>query len=114
VHRFGDGLSMGAYSRVPGSLAAHAPVTFAFAAHIVPVTTVMVLAALVARNRRAAMFYAAGLAVAIAAGVLAANAALVDLSHGLEPWISAVVAGLLLHVVVHNAGEGAMFAAKKE
>lgn len=115
VHRFGDGLSMGAYARVPSAMSARVPVMLAFAAHIVPVTTVMVLAAHAAKGRRAAGFYATGLAVAVAAGVFAANAVLEASSHGVEPWISAVVGGLLLHVVVHSAGEGgSMFGAKKE
>jgi len=114
VHRFGDGVSMGAYARLPGSTLAHAPVMLAFAAHIVPVTTVMVLAALSAKGRSTALGYAAGLAVVIAAGVVAAGVVLTDVSHGVEPWISAVVAGLLLHVVVHSAGEGtSMFGKKK-
>src|ERR1041385_5472113 len=113
VHRFGDGLSMGAYARVPDSARVSAIVMLAFAAHIVPVTTVMVLAVSRAKGRRAAYFYGAGLGAAITAGVIAGNAALADLSHGVEPWISAVVAGLLLHVVVHTAGEGtSMFAAE--
>lgn len=115
VHRFGDGLSMGAYAELPGSSLAHAPVLLAFAAHIVPVTTVMVLAALSAKGRGAAIKYAAGLAAAIGGGVVAASAVLTRVSQGVEPWISAAVAGLLLHVVVHNSDEGAsMFGAKKE
>jgi zinc transporter ZupT len=114
VHRFGDGLSMGAYSKLPNSAAASAPVLLAFAAHIVPVTTVMVLAALTAKGRRTAVYYAVGLGAAIAAGVLLATAALTALSHGIEPWISAVVAGLLLHVVVHTGLPGSMFGKKKE
>jgi zinc transporter ZupT len=88
-------------------------VLLAFAAHIVPVTTVMVLAALAAKGRRAALYYAVGLGVAVATGVLLATAALTALSQGVEPWISAVVAGLLLHVVVHTGLPGSMFGAKK-
>lgn len=114
VHRFGDGLSMGAYARVPGSSYASAPVLLAFAAHIIPVTTVMVLAALAAKGRRLAIVYAAGLGVAIASGVLLASAALAARSHGLEPWISAVVAGLLLHVVIHTGPLGSMFETRKQ
>lgn len=113
VHRFGDGLSMGAYARVPGSPSAGAPVLLAFAAHIVPVTTVMVLAALAAKGRKVAVYYAIGLGVAVAAGVLLATAALTELSSGIEPWISAVVAGLLLHVVVHSV-PSSVFRSKKE
>jgi zinc transporter ZupT len=114
VHRFGDGLSMGAYSRLPNPTATAALVLLAFAAHIVPVTTIMVLAASGAKGRSAAVYYAAGLAVAIAAGVVAATLVLAELPQGLEAWTAAVVAGLLIHVVFHTGFSTSMFGFKKE
>jgi hypothetical protein len=78
----------------------------------------MILAIADARGKTAALLHGAGLAVATAAGVLAASAALgleglSAAGHGPEPhahggagvpgaWISAVVAGLLLHIVLHD------------
>jgi hypothetical protein len=80
----------------------------------------MILAIVDARGRTAALLHGAGLAAATMAGVVAAGAALgVDAlvsghghgvghaghgpaEHGLGAWISAVVAGLLLHIVLHD------------
>src|SRR5260221_10257732 len=70
AHRFGDGLSMGAIARASSTQGAALAVLLALAAHIVPVTTVMIIAAASLRGRRAALFHAGGLAVATMAGVL--------------------------------------------
>jgi hypothetical protein len=102
LHRFGDGLSMGAYSRTTGTPWAAAGVVLALAAHIVPVTTVMILAIAALRGRRAAMLRAAGLAAATMSGVVVASVAVSGGSESSAPWISAVVGGLLLHIVAHD------------
>jgi zinc transporter ZupT len=102
VHRFGDGLSMGAYSRTEHGAWAQAEVVLALAAHIVPVTTVMMLALVAVRGRRAALVRAALLAASTMAGVVVAGVVVAGGPRELSPWISAVVAGLLLHIVVHD------------
>jgi hypothetical protein len=56
VHRFGDGLSMGAIARSSDTPTAALGVLLALAAHIVPVTTVMVLAFVSLRGRGSALF----------------------------------------------------------
>jgi zinc transporter ZupT len=99
VHRFGDGLSMGAIA-----LSSHTPadalgVLLTLAAHIVPVTTVMVLAFVSFRGRGVALFRAAWLAAATMSGVVAATMALERGPKDVSPWVSALVAGLLLHLV---------------
>ena len=102
LHRFGDGLSMGAIARASEKPMAALAVLLALAAHIVPVTTVMVLAFVGLRGRRSAIVRAAGLAAVTMGGVLVAGLALGG-SGGpkdVSPWISAVVAGLLLHLVL--------------
>lgn len=99
VHRFGDGLSMGAIARSSDTPTAALGVLLALAAHIVPVTTVMVLAFVSLRGRGSALFRAAGLAVATMAGVVAAELALDQGPKDVSPWVSALVAGLLLHLV---------------
>jgi hypothetical protein len=105
VHRFGDGLSMGAYSPAHG-VWAQAGVVFAIALHIVPVTTVMVLAIIALRGRRAAFFRSVILALSTMAGVVVAGTLVATGRSGAEadvsPWISAFVAGLLLHIVAHD------------
>lgn len=102
AHRFGDGLSMGAYARASRSAWEAAGVVFALAAHIVPVTTVMILAVLALRGRKSAVIRAGGLAAATMAGVVVAGAAVENGPKDVSPWISAVVAGLLLHIVAHD------------
>jgi zinc transporter ZupT len=99
VHRFGDGLSMGAIARSSDTPTAALGVLLALAAHIVPVTTVMVLAFVSLRGRGSALFRAAGLAAATMAGVVAAAAAPERGPKDVSPWVSALVAGLLLHLV---------------
>lgn len=106
LHRFGDGLSMGAYSPVTHGAWAQAGVVFAIALHIVPVTTVMVLAIIALRGRRSAFFRSVILAVSTMAGVVVAGTLVAAGRTGGEadvsPWISAFVAGLLLHIVAHD------------
>jgi hypothetical protein len=115
AHRFGDGLTMGAVS--PGEpFWARAAVVLAVAAHIVPVTTVMLLAVKTALGEKTAVVRGIGLAVSTMAGVVVAGLALAADPHAhahgahgahgqeshLAAWISAVVAGLLVHIVVHD------------
>jgi hypothetical protein len=102
VHRFGDGLSMGAASSAEPGLTS-AGVVLALAAHIIPVTTVMILAVDAENGRRSAVRHAAGLALATVAGVVTAGALIHGARRELSPWVSAVVAGLLLHIVTHEA-----------
>jgi hypothetical protein len=100
VHRFGDGLSMGAITRASETPTAALAVLLALAAHIVPVTTVMVLAFVGLKGRRTALYRAVGLGVATMAGVLVVDLALGQGPKDVSPWISALVAGLLLHLVL--------------
>jgi len=103
AHRFGDGVSMGAYFLAGNATWAAASVVLALAAHIVPVTTVMILAILSLRGKRSALLRAFGLGAATMGGVVAARIALPDGAHEtLSAWISAAVAGLLLHIVAHD------------
>jgi hypothetical protein len=100
VHRFGDGLSMGAIARSQETPSAALTVLLALAAHIVPVTTVMVLAFVSLKGRPTALIRASGLAVATMGGVLVAGFALEQGPKDVSPWVSALVAGLLLHLVL--------------
>ncbi|HVU00486.1 MAG TPA: hypothetical protein VHE30_02000 [Polyangiaceae bacterium] len=102
VHRFGDGLSMGAAGEATTSPLAGAAVIVAIALHVVPVTTVMVLALETLLGRGQAALRAALLALSTMAGVVVAGLALANAHEHAFPWISAVVAGLLLHVVGHD------------
>jgi hypothetical protein len=102
VHRFGDGLSMGAASGTSPTFLQGAFVILAVSAHIVPVTTLMILAVAAVRSRRSAIVHAAILAASTMAGVVAGAVAVRNGSADESPWISALVAGLLAHIVVHD------------
>jgi hypothetical protein len=68
----------------------------------VPVTALITLAFTAAHGRASGIRRAAGLAMVGALGVvLAQQTSLGSWTRG-EPWIEAVVSGLLLHVVTHD------------
>jgi hypothetical protein len=96
VHQVGDGLGLYAVQ-------ASVEVAFALAAHTVPITALVVLDAFDAGEKWAAVLRAALLATATAVGVLLGSIVPAALVASVEPWISAVVAGLLLHIVLHDA-----------
>jgi hypothetical protein len=102
AHRFGDGLTLGGVTRTGGPFWATAGVLLALAAHIVPVTTVMILAVLEVKGRASAVVRSGVLAVSTMTGVVVASVAVEDGPASLGPWISASVAGLLLHIVAHD------------
>ena len=98
AHRSGAGLSMGAYARTSDSTWSMVGVILALAAHVVPVTTVMIFAVLSLRGRRSAI---------VRAGRSSARPPWRASSSRARPstrvregdvssWISAIVAGLLL------------------
>lgn len=95
AHSFADGLALWA---VAGNTAA----IMALGAHIVPVTTVVVLREVEHRGWGRALARAAALAVATLAGLLAGEAVAVESIASFQPWITAVASGLLLHVVAHE------------
>lgn len=102
VHRMGDGLSIGAYS---GALrgGVHVDVVLAVAAHIVPVTTVFVLAFLAARGKVHAILRGAGLAASGTLGVCASALLPTDSTvANIEYWVAAFVAGVLVDVVLED------------
>jgi hypothetical protein len=102
VHRFGDGLSMGAVGSTGPTFWQGAFVVLAVSAHIVPVTTLMILAVAAVRSRASAVAHAGILAASTMAGVVVGAVAVQSGSADESPWISALVAGLLLHIVVHD------------
>lgn len=95
AHSFADGLALWA---VAGNSAA----ILALGAHVVPVTTVVVLREVEHRGWGRALARAAALAGATVAGLLAGEAVAVESIASIQPWITAVASGLLLHVVAHE------------
>jgi zinc transporter ZupT len=96
AHQLGDG--MGLYA-VQASVEA----ALALAAHTVPISAVVVLDALRVGAPRVAALRALLLALATVGGVVLGGAVPSAWVTRVEPWIAAVVAGLLVHVVVHEA-----------
>lgn len=95
AHSFADGLALWA---VAGNTAA----ILALGAHVVPVTTVVVLREVEHRGWGRGLARATALAVATVAGLWAGEAVAVDVIAQVQPWITAVASGLLLHVVAHE------------
>ncbi|MGF1466661.1 MAG: hypothetical protein ACFCGT_11045 [Sandaracinaceae bacterium] len=102
IHRLGDGLGLGAYANGAHVGHDHHDVFVALAAHTVPVTALVVLAFSRARGLRAGLLRALGLGAATFLGVGVAYLVPVPAFSAAEPWVAAAVAGLLLHVVLHD------------
>ncbi len=102
VHHVGDGIGLGAYTGEMHAGGSHGGVVTALAAHAVPVVAIMVLAFDSARGRGSAIVRAVGLAVASVLGVLLTNAVPPDFVATSGAWVTAAVAGLLVHVVTHD------------
>ncbi|MFM7735436.1 MAG: hypothetical protein ACKPBU_05565, partial [Alphaproteobacteria bacterium] len=98
LHNFGDGLGIGALP----SPWARTEIALSVGAHTIPVVAIFVVAFASQRSPRAALVRAVFLALAIAAGMLAASLVPESLSGALEPWITAAIAGVLLHVIAHD------------
>lgn len=107
VHSVGDGVALGTYGGALSGEQEHADVLIALAAHTVPVTAVVVLAYGAVIGRAAALGRAFGLALATVAGVLVSGLIRPDLTESFSAVVAGAVAGLLLHVVVHDPGADA-------
>jgi uncharacterized protein len=102
VHQIGDGLGLGTFAS--GAHAGHDHVELALAifAHTVPVAAVVTIAFIRSTGSTSAVWRAAGLAIAGVAGVGLAGGTPISFLAAAEPWVTAVVAGLLLHVITHD------------
>ncbi len=103
VHQLGDGLAMGAFAGPGHEGHGHWEVLAAIFGHTVPIVAAVVIAFAAAKGRGSACVRAAGLALAAVGGVLVTTSpgasAMLAAHHA---WVSAVTAGLLLHVVLHG------------
>ncbi len=105
AHRVADGLALGSLSSSVHAGHHHHDVFFAISVHSVPVVALLVLTYQSRRNTAVALFHAIGLAAATIAGALATRFVESSFVEHAEPWIAAVAAGLLLHVVGHGFKE---------
>jgi hypothetical protein len=102
VHHVGDGLGLGAYGAATGEGHAHTDVLLALAVHTVPLVAVVSFAFRASGGTRSAVLASSGLAAASVLGVGLSGLVPSDLTHSLNGWIAAAVAGLLVHVVTHD------------
>ncbi len=102
AHQLADGLALGAYGGEAHHDHGHGDVLLALSAHTVPLVALVTLVYQRQAGVAAAVVRAAALFVATLAGVLATALVPAAAFERFEPWITAAVAGLLLHVVVHD------------
>lgn len=102
IHRLGDGIALGLFSGTAEPAELNPGALLALAAHVVPVTAVMVLAYAERYGAIHAILRAMGMALASILGVLVVDAAPAALLFSAEPWILAAASGLLLHIIGHD------------
>lgn len=102
LHKLGDGVALGSFTGEAHVGHHHGDTLTAIAAHSVPVTALMTLAFTAAHGRASGIRRAIGLALVGSLGVVLAQQSSLGSWAGGEPWIEAVVSGLLLHVVTHD------------
>ena len=102
LHKLGDGVALGTFTGEAHAGHHHGATLTAIAAHSVPVTALITLAFTAAHGRASGIRRALGLAAVGALGVVLAQQTSLGSWTGGEPWIEAVVSGLLLHVVTHD------------
>lgn len=99
AHAVGDGVALWTFTK-PGQ--EHLGAAVALAAHMVPVTSVLVLRDTARKGR--AVVRATLIAAFTILGLLAGEWLTTGGLPAVQPWISAIASGLLLHVVAHDIG----------
>ncbi|MEZ4368976.1 MAG: hypothetical protein R2939_22250 [Kofleriaceae bacterium] len=103
VHQLGDGLALGAFTGEAHADHVHWDLVLGIAAHTVPLAAVVAVTAAARRGARAALVLAGALAGATLVGLALARIGGAELGGEVAPWINAGVAGLLVHVLTHDA-----------
>src|SRR5262249_13028658 len=107
LHHVGDGFGIGLYAGPMHAGHDHYDVLAALGGHTVPLAALMVLAFKTHRGSVNAALRAVGIAGAVVLGVWIADLLPIARLEAWEPWLTAVVAGLLLHIVAHGWPEEA-------
>lgn len=102
LHHVGDGVGLGLYAGPLHEGHGHYDVLVALAGHTVPISALMVLAFKTHRGTVNAAWRAVGIAVATLVGVALASLLNSAQLAAWEPWLTALVSGLLLHIVAHG------------
>ena len=102
LHQAGDGLALASFTGPEHAGHVHWDVVIGIAVHSVPLAAVITLASVERRGRRAAIVSGVGMALALLVGLLLGRSGGTEIGTAAAPWISAVVAGLLVHVLTHD------------
>lgn len=102
LHRVGDGMGLALFAGPVHAEHGHYDVLGAIALHTIPVTALVLTAFKVRYGTRSALLRAFGVALSTGVGVALPFALSVELLQQVAPWLTAAVAGLLLHVVSHG------------
>jgi uncharacterized membrane protein YraQ (UPF0718 family) len=102
LHHVGDGIGLGLYTGPLHAGHDHYDVLAALAGHTVPLAALMALAFKTHRGAFSAAWRALGIGAAVVLGVGLADMLSPAQLEVWEPWLTAVVAGLLLHIVAHG------------
>lgn len=102
VHKLGDGIALGSFTGAAHAGHLHGDVLTAIAVHSVPVTALITLAFTSSHGPKSGIRRAMGLALIGVVGVVVAQQTTLSSWAVGEPWIEAIVGGLLLHVVTHD------------
>lgn len=102
LHEAGDGVTIGAFASGSHAEHLHVEVFLAISAHTVPVVALLVQAFVPMWGRTVAFFQGLALGLSGMLGVALAGAVSASAAVTLTPYITAFVAGLLIHVVSHD------------
>ncbi|MGH1341014.1 MAG: permease [Nannocystales bacterium] len=105
AHQVAEGVALGSFSTDAHADHGHEGLVLAVAAHTVPLTALLIAEALAHRTRRVAMGRAAALVLATSLGFALADLLHDVLPHALHSWLTAGVAGVLVHILFHDHGE---------
>ena len=102
VHKVADGIALGTYGGGHHAGHDHVAILVAIAAHTVPVVALVTLVYHRRGGLRSVLWRISVLAVATIVGVFIPSMVPATSFEASEPWITAAVAGLLMHVVAHD------------
>ena len=101
LHQLAEGLALGTFAGGEHAEHGHESLFVAVAAHTLPLSAVFVAEAMAHGGRRSALRRTMGIAGATVLGFALADVVHQRLHLDLHPWLSAGIAGFLVHVIFH-------------
>jgi hypothetical protein len=102
VHQLADGLLLGAYGGVVYPARPHLGLLVAIALHTVPLAAAVAIRFEQRDGRQRALARVAGMAGASLVGIALAGRIPAELAERIDPWASAVIAGVLIQTVAQS------------